>query len=73
MATSDLIQIIGIIIATIIGIISLCLGVNNQKKIKIINKTISNTEINRILSQKSIAKNSSKSIQVGGDVTQWTK
>ena len=74
MTTENIIEIIGISLSSIIGIVSLILGISNNKKIKKIQQT-GNQNIadstnckNSSLVQKANAKNQSILIQVGGDV-----
>ena len=72
MTTGDIIQLVGIILSTIIGILSLIVGICNYSIIKTIKNTITHSEKKRT-SQKAIAKNGSNSIQVGGNINQWEK
>ncbi len=74
MTTDIIIEIIGIALSTVIGIISLILGISNNKKIKKIqqngNQNIAdstNCQSSSIV-QKSVTKKNSSSIQIGGDV-----
>lgn len=74
MTTENIIEIIGISLSSIIGIISLFLGISNNKKIKKIqqngnqNFADSTNCKNSSLVQKANAKNQSLLVQVGGDV-----
>lgn len=74
MTTENIIEIIGILLSSIIGIISLFLGVSNNRKIKKIqqegNQNIADSTNckNSSVNLKANAKNHSTLIQVGGDV-----
>ena len=70
MSVGDVIQLIGISVSTIIGILSLIIGVNNYKNIKMIKHTVvrsKHVETSKAR-QKAKADHGSTAIQVGGDI-----
>lgn len=70
MSTSDIIQIIGIGLSTIIGLCSLLLGISNRKKINQMGKgNIANSKKSKSVNQNSKVGNNSKFIQAGGNVS----
>lgn len=70
MSVGDIIQLIGIIVSTILSVLSLVIGIRNYKNIKIVKQTVLHSESIRTnkANQKAKADHGSTTIQVGGDI-----
>ena len=69
MTVGDCIQLIGIIISAILGVLSLIVGICNYRSIKVVKQLIIHSENNdfHTTKQRSKADHGSTTIQVGGD------